>query len=206
MLFCVIKSSKTLPFVDVHCHALKKLLMVLIMWSWGNELWGQVGHSTEPVTWQTVCLSTWRPPWGPMSFAPMAASSRIDRGYHNLSKTISFRPFFRVTILWNDPADRFVIVFISLGLPELFPFFVELSVLSDNCLPLLPNFSYYWIFFSSEVYTIPIKNSVEAPFKRIVFGNKIDPSHSRPRVEFDLIALKWLKERLGFGIVIFFIS
>ena len=33
----------------------------------------------------------------------MVASSRIDRGYHSLSKTISFRPFFRVTILWDDP-------------------------------------------------------------------------------------------------------
>ena len=33
----------------------------------------------------------------------MAASSRIDRGYRNLSKTIAFWPFFRVTILRNDP-------------------------------------------------------------------------------------------------------
>ena len=38
-----------------------------------------------------------------MSFAPMAASSRIDRGDHNLSKTNSFWPFLRVTFSWNDP-------------------------------------------------------------------------------------------------------
>ena len=37
-----------------------------------------------------------------MNFASMAASSRIDRGYHNLSKTISFWPFLRVTFSWND--------------------------------------------------------------------------------------------------------
>ena len=38
-------------------------------------------------------------------FAPMAASSRIDRGYHNLSKTISFRLFFRLTFPWTDAPD-----------------------------------------------------------------------------------------------------
>ena len=32
----------------------------------------------------------------------MAASRRIDRGYHNLSKTISFRPFSRLTFPWTD--------------------------------------------------------------------------------------------------------
>ena len=39
-----------------------------------------LGASTQTVTLPTFDLSTWRPPWGPMSFAPMAASSRIDRG------------------------------------------------------------------------------------------------------------------------------
>ena len=39
-----------------------------------------LGASTEPVTLPTFGLSTWRPPWGHMSFAPMAASSRINRG------------------------------------------------------------------------------------------------------------------------------
>ena len=63
------------------------------------------GQPTERVTSVTASLSTWRPLWGPMSLAPMAASSRIDRGYHNLSKTISFWPFFRVTFSWNDPYD-----------------------------------------------------------------------------------------------------
>ena len=58
-------------------------------------------ESTAPVTLPTVCLSTWRPRWGPMTFIPMA-SSRIDRVYHNLSKTISFWPFFRVTFSWNQ--------------------------------------------------------------------------------------------------------
>ena len=33
----------------------------------------------------------------------MVASSRIDRGYHNLSKTISFWLFFRMTLHWTDP-------------------------------------------------------------------------------------------------------
>ena len=46
------------------------------------------GHCMEPVTTVTTYLSTWRQPCGPMSLAPMAASSRIDRGCHNLSKTI----------------------------------------------------------------------------------------------------------------------
>ena len=36
--------------------------------------------STEPVTSVTASLSTLRPPCGPMGFAYMAASSRIDRG------------------------------------------------------------------------------------------------------------------------------
>ena len=49
----------------------------------------------------TSFLSTWRPPCGPMSFAPMAASSRMDRGYHYLSKTILFRLFFWLTFSWN---------------------------------------------------------------------------------------------------------
>ena len=62
-----------------------------------------MGASTEPVTLPTFGLSTWRPPWGPMSFAPMAASSRIDMGYHNLSKTISFWPFFWLTFKWTHP-------------------------------------------------------------------------------------------------------
>ena len=63
----------------------------------------QEGHSTEPVTTVTTFLPTWRPPCGPMIFAPMAASSKMDRGYHNLSKTISFRLFFMLTFSWNDP-------------------------------------------------------------------------------------------------------
>ena len=40
---------------------------------------------------------------GPMSFAPMAASSRMYKGYHNLLRNISFQLFFRLTISWNDP-------------------------------------------------------------------------------------------------------
>ena len=40
-----------------------------------------------------------------MSFAAMAASSRIDRGYHNLSKTISFQLFFRLTFPWTEPYE-----------------------------------------------------------------------------------------------------
>ena len=62
-----------------------------------------LGHSMEPVTTVTTFLSTWRSPWRPMIFAPMVAISRMDKGYHNLSKTISFRLFFRLTIAWNDP-------------------------------------------------------------------------------------------------------
>ena len=50
----------------------------------------------------TASLSAWRPPCGRMSFAPVAVTSRIDRGYHNLSKTISFWLFFRVTFLWTN--------------------------------------------------------------------------------------------------------
>ena len=57
-------------------------------------------ESTAPVTLPTVCLSTWRPRWGPMTFIPMA-SSRIDRVYHNLSKTILFWPFF--WFKWRHP-------------------------------------------------------------------------------------------------------
>ena len=55
---------------------------------------------------QTFCLSTWRPPWRPMSFAPMAARSKVERGYHNPSKTISFWPVFRMTFSWNDPLGK----------------------------------------------------------------------------------------------------
>ena len=55
-----------------------------------------LGHAMEPFTLLTAYLSTWGPPWGPMSFAPLAMCSRIDRGYHNLLKTISFWPFFQV--------------------------------------------------------------------------------------------------------------
>ena len=40
-----------------------------------------MGESTKPVTLPTFVLLTWRPPWGPMNFAPMATSSRIDRGH-----------------------------------------------------------------------------------------------------------------------------
>ena len=36
----------------------------------------QFGH----MTWQADIRSHWRPPWGFISFDPMAASSRIDRG------------------------------------------------------------------------------------------------------------------------------
>ena len=52
----------------------------------------QAGQSTERVTSVAASLTTWMPPWGTtsMSFAPMAVSSRIGRGYHNLSITISF--------------------------------------------------------------------------------------------------------------------
>ena len=62
-----------------------------------------MGESTAPGMWQTFCLSTWRPPLGPMSFAPMAVSSKIDRVYHNLSKSISFWPFFWLTFKWTHP-------------------------------------------------------------------------------------------------------
>ena len=43
--------------------------------------------------------------WGPISFALMAPSSRIDRGHVHLSKTISFWQFFRLTFIymWSDP-------------------------------------------------------------------------------------------------------
>ena len=53
-------------------------------------------HSMEPVSLLTAYLSTWRPPCGHISCAPLAASSRIDRGYHNLTKAISFWPFLRL--------------------------------------------------------------------------------------------------------------
>ena len=39
-----------------------------------------MGQCTEARYITNVCLSTRRPLWGPMSFAPMAASSRIDGG------------------------------------------------------------------------------------------------------------------------------
>ena len=45
---------------------------------------------------------------GTMSFAPLAARSRIYRGYHYLSKTISFWPYLRVTLSCNDPYNPFV--------------------------------------------------------------------------------------------------
>ena len=60
----------------------------------------------EPVTWETFCLSTWRPTWGPMNFTPIAANSRIDRGDDNLSKTITFGPFLRLTFPCNDPGIK----------------------------------------------------------------------------------------------------
>ena len=41
----------------------------------------------------TIVFIDLKAPLGHMCFAPMAASSRIDRGYHNVSKTISFWPF-----------------------------------------------------------------------------------------------------------------
>ena len=60
------------------------------------------GHSMEACHVSNPFLPTWMPPCGPMSFAPMAASSRIDRGYHNLSKkTISNRQIFWLTFAWN---------------------------------------------------------------------------------------------------------
>ena len=62
-----------------------------------------LGASMEPLTLPTFDLSTLRPPWGPMRFAPMAASSRIDKVYHNLSKTILFWPFFWLTFKWTHP-------------------------------------------------------------------------------------------------------
>ena len=37
----------------------------------------------------------------------MAASSRIDRGYHNLSKTISNQQIFWLNFAWNCPAANF---------------------------------------------------------------------------------------------------
>jgi len=45
----------------------------------------------EPVTYY---LPTWRPLWEPMNFAPMAASSKINRGDDNLSKLGSFSSKF----------------------------------------------------------------------------------------------------------------
>ena len=51
------------------------------------------GHSIKPVTTITTYLPTWRPLWGPISFAT-ARRHRIDREYHNLSKTITFWLFF----------------------------------------------------------------------------------------------------------------
>ena len=62
-----------------------------------------LGESTEPVTWQTFCLSTWRPPWGPMSFAPMAASSMIDRNVVSRHKLSPIGSFCELTFPWNDP-------------------------------------------------------------------------------------------------------
>ena len=56
----------------------------------------------SPLLDNLFCLSTWRSPWGPISLDHMAASSRIDRGCHKLTK-ISFWRFFRVTFSLNDP-------------------------------------------------------------------------------------------------------
>ena len=64
-----------------------------------NYTFYYLGHSTESVMPLTAYLSTCRSPWEPMSFAPMAESSRLDRGIDN----ISFWPGFRLTFLWNDP-------------------------------------------------------------------------------------------------------
>ena len=47
----------------------------------------QQGHSMEPVT---TYLSTWKPPCRPMSFAPIAASSKIDRGTITCQKLSHF--------------------------------------------------------------------------------------------------------------------
>ena len=62
-----------------------------------------LGESTDPVSLPTFGLSTWMPPWGSMSFAPMLASNRIDREHVHLSKTISFWPFFWLTFKWTHP-------------------------------------------------------------------------------------------------------
>ena len=64
----------------------------------------QQGHSMEPVTTITAYLLTRMPPCGPMSFATMAASSRICRGYHTCQK--QFWLFFRLTFSWLDPYSR----------------------------------------------------------------------------------------------------
>ena len=70
-------------------------------------------QSTEPVTSQTFF---YRPePMEPMRFAPMAVSSRVDRGYHNMSK-ISFWPFFRLTFRWSDLTGEMVRVHSSIVL------------------------------------------------------------------------------------------
>ena len=57
-------------------------------------------------------LPTWRPPCEPMIFAPMAAAnSRIDSGYHNLSKAIFNWQIFWLTFAWICPlvfSDRFI--------------------------------------------------------------------------------------------------
>ena len=68
-----------------------------------------LANTTEPVSviQGRPYLSTWRPPRGPLSFAPMmAASSRIDRGHGTPVKNISFWLLFRLTFPWSDLAGQ----------------------------------------------------------------------------------------------------
>ena len=62
----------------------------------------KVLRKKNTVTSPTVYLSTWGPPWGPMSFAPMAASRRIDRDINICQKDLIL-VVFRLTSPWNDP-------------------------------------------------------------------------------------------------------
>ena len=64
----------------------------------------------EPVNHGRAYLQTWRSPWGPMSFASMAASSRINRRHVVHLSKISFWPFFRLTFPWSDPYALSMIV------------------------------------------------------------------------------------------------
>ena len=84
----------------------------------------------EPVTSETAYLSSWIPPYGPMSFAPMAASSRIDGGDNNLSKTIIW-PFLRFTFLWIDLIVLQLIFNKMLALLQLFPMIIGLSIFAN---------------------------------------------------------------------------